>query len=142
AYQWDLLNFYIEKLKTGMPVQYVLGETEFCGLIFRVDQSVLIPRPETEELVEWIVKESAENSVILDIGTGSGCIAIALKYFMPQADVHACDVSLESLQTARKNAELNENQVNFFYVDVLEEHNTDNRYDVIVSNPPYIPYAE
>lgn len=142
AYQRDLLNFYLEKLKMGMPIQYVLGETEFCGLIFRVDQSVLIPRPETEELVEWVVKESADNSVILDIGTGSGCIAIALKSFMPQADVHACDVSLESLQTARKNAELNENQVSFFYMNILEEHSIDNRYDVIVSNPPYIPYAE
>lgn len=142
AYQRDLLNFYLEKLKTGMPVQYVLGETEFCGLIFRVDQSVLIPRPETEELVEWVVRESAVDSVILDIGTGSGCIAIALKYFMTQADVHACDVLLESLNTARKNAEMNKTRVDFFYMDVLDENNTDCRYDVIVSNPPYIPYAE
>jgi len=142
AYQWDLLNIYLEKLKTGMPVQYVLGETEFCGLSFRVDKSVLIPRPETEELVEWIVKETGINSMILDIGTGSGCIAIALKHFMPQAVVHACDVSLESLQTARVNAELNETQVDFFYMDILEESNIDNRYNVIVSNPPYIPYVE
>ncbi|MDD4489648.1 MAG: peptide chain release factor N(5)-glutamine methyltransferase, partial [Paludibacter sp.] len=142
AYQWDLLNIYLEKLKTGMPVQYVLGETEFCGLSFRVDKSVLIPRPETEELVEWIVKETGINSMILDIGTGSGCIAIALKHFMPQAVVYACDVSLESLQTARVNAELNETKVDFFYMDILEESNIDNRYNVIVSNPPYIPYVE
>lgn len=141
-YQRDLFNIYIEKLKTGMPVQYVLGETVFCGLNFKVDKSVLIPRPETEEMVEWIVNDVAVDSVMLDIGTGSGCIAIALKHFMPKAKVYGCDVDPDCLETARINARLNSLQIDFFQTDILKVSNITGRYHVIVSNPPYIPYAE
>jgi release factor glutamine methyltransferase len=133
---------YLEKLKNHMPIQYVLGETEFCGLNFNVDESVLIPRPETEELVEWIVKEASPNSKILDIGTGSGCIAISLKHFLPNSEVFACDISEESLHTAIKNAKQNNTDIHFFQADILKYSKSDVLYDVIVSNPPYIPVYE
>lgn len=141
-HQRELLNNYIEKLKNGMPVQYVLGETEFCGLHFKVDESVLIPRQETEELVEWVVKEANPRSMILDIGTGSGCIAVALKHLLPDAEVCACDISAESLKTARENAAINNADVHFFQTDILIEKNSERKYHIIISNPPYIPLQE
>lgn len=141
-YQRDMLEFYLEKLKKHMPVQYVLGETEFCGLDFVVNEAVLIPRQETEELVEWIVQEANPASVILDIGTGSGCIAISLKSFLPRTEVYACDISTEALNVARQNAIKNNQQVCFFEMDILKADHSDRRYHVIVSNPPYIPKGE
>ena len=141
-YQWNLLEFYLEKLKKQMPVQYVLGEAEFFGLDFIVNESVLIPRPETEELVGWIIEEVQPDAVMLDIGTGSGCIPISLKSNLPNADVYACDISSEALNVARLNAEKNNQQVTFFKMDILTETKADKKYHVIVSNPPYIPQQE
>jgi release factor glutamine methyltransferase len=140
--QRELLENYLQKLKNGMPVQYVLGETGFLGLTFKVDARVLIPRPETEELVEWILAEASENDNILDIGTGSGCIPVSLKYNLPNADISACDISEEALSCASENANLNNVHVNFFKLDILGEHDLNQTWDVIVSNPPYVPDAE
>lgn len=141
-HQRTLVEFYLEKLKNRMPIQYVLGETEFCGLDFVVDEAVLIPRPETEELVEWIVKEAIPSAVVLDIGTGSGCIAISLKSFIPEADVYASDISIEALKVAGKNAAHNHQEVCFFQQDILSEKTAERKYHVIVSNPPYVPKTE
>lgn len=141
-HQREFLNIYLDKLKCRMPVQYVLGETEFCGLNFQVDETVLIPRPETEELVAWIVQEVKPNSTVLDVGTGSGCIAISLKYFLPDSDMHACDIDEGALATARRNAEMTAQKVNFFKMDILQEVKSDRKYHIIVSNPPYIPMQE
>ncbi len=140
--QNDLLNIYIRELKMKRPIQYVLGYSEFCGLKFRVDERVLIPRPETEELVEWIVSESKPHSLILDIGTGSGCIPVSLKYLLPTSIVSACDISAEALKLAAINAAENQVDVFFFQCDVLADFAHEMKYDVIVSNPPYIPLAE
>ena len=125
-----------------MPIQYVLGETEFFGLHFTVNDAVLIPRPETEELVQWMVEEIKHDSLILDIGTGSGCIAIALKHFLPDADVYACDIDEDSLEVATMNAENLGLKINFFPCDILKAEKSDRKYHVIVSNPPYIPCSE
>jgi len=142
AEQRAILEIYVEKLKRGMPVQYVLGETEFCGLPFMVNEAVLIPRPETEELVQWMVQEIKPDSHILDIGTGSGCIAVALKHLLPDADVHACDIAVESLAVATNNADNLRLPVYFFQCDILKAEKSDRKYHVIVSNPPYIPQSE
>lgn len=144
------------ELKTHKPVQYVLGEAEFYGLKFRVDGSVLIPRPETEELVEHILKDAAAAIPadrpfrILDIGTGSGCIPIVLKARIGGARVFALDVSDASLATARYNAEVNRVQVHFFQADILAEQAEkiiadecgSAPFDIIVSNPPYVLAGE
>ena len=140
--QREFLNIYLEKLKCRMPVQYVLGETEFCGLNFQVDETVLIPRPETEELVAWIVQEAKPKSTVLDVGTGSGCIAISLKNFLPDSDMHACDNDEGALATACRNAEMTAQKVNFFKMDMLHDSASDRKYHIIVSNPPYIPMQE
>jgi len=135
---------FVEKLKKNTPIQYVLGETEFYGLRFAVDESVLIPRPETEELVEWI-KNDCKNSAslqILDVGTGSGCIAVSLKNELPFVEITAFDVSENTLETARKNAEQNDLQVDFQQIDILQENRFSQKWDIIVSNPPYIPEKE
>jgi release factor glutamine methyltransferase len=140
--QRKVLQNYVEKLKRGLPIQYVLGETEFFGLHFTVNDAVLIPRPETEELVQWMVEEIKHDSLILDIGTGSGCIAIALKHFLPDADVYACDIDEDSLEVATMNAENLGLKINFFPCDILKAEKSDRKYHVIVSNPPYIPCSE
>lgn len=142
--QRDLLNSFIEKLKIYTPVQYVLGQCEFMGLQFEVDPSVLIPRPETEELVEWILaSQNNTNSVsILDIGTGSGCIAVSLKHNLPKAFVTAYDLSYDALALARKNAAINEVTVDFRQQDILCPDDEKGEWEIIVSNPPYIPDAE
>ncbi len=135
---------FIEKLKKFIPIQYILGETEFYGLPFYVNESVLIPRPETEELVDWIQKENNKTKVysILDIGTGSGCIAISLKNEFKNACIDAFDISESALQTARTNSELNKTKINFSLVDILKVPIIDLKWDIIVSNPPYIPEKE
>jgi len=131
----------IMELKTGKPLQYVLGYTEFYGLRFVVNPATLIPRPETEELVEWILNsvDKTKSISILDIGTGSGCIPITLKKNLPHAHISAIDISHEALQTAKINAELNEVEIDFLEADILKDlqpitHNL----QLIVSNPPYV----
>jgi protein-(glutamine-N5) methyltransferase, release factor-specific len=138
--QQQKVESFIEKLKNFVPIQYILGETEFYGLMFSVNESVLIPRPETEELVDWIRSENtgASKLKILDIGTGSGCIAISLKYEFSDAIIEAFDISDEALATARANAVRNRLDVNFSKVDILECQHFTRKWDIIVSNPPYV----
>jgi release factor glutamine methyltransferase len=152
----------VKELKTGKPVQYILGFTEFYGLIMNVTPDVLIPRPETEELVKWIIDDHAcKSPVILDIGTGSGCIAIALKKNLLSSAVYACDISASALKIAQENASVNGVDIVFFQQDIsntdivkfAKEPGGDRaltqlapeanpEYDIIVSNPPYIPLRE
>jgi release factor glutamine methyltransferase len=142
----EKISGLLEELKTGRPVQYILGSTEFYGLNFLVNPATLIPRPETEELVEWIIEsqklkvKSQKLISILDIGTGSGCIAISLKKNLPDTDVTAIDISADALHTARQNAVINEVKVEFILDDIL---NTKfeieySNFEIIVSNPPYV----
>lgn len=134
----------LAELKKYKPIQYILGETEFCGLPFLVNENVLIPRPETEELVELILKNNQGNNSIkiLDIGTGSGCIPIALKNNLPNAEVYAIDVSDKALATAKKNAELNKVEIHFMLKNILETDDLEQSFDIIVSNPPYVRNLE
>ncbi|PIF62037.1 MULTISPECIES: peptide chain release factor N(5)-glutamine methyltransferase [unclassified Flavobacterium] len=144
-------NSILEQLKLEIPVQYLLGKTSFYGLDFEVNENVLIPRPETEELVEWILsnnriiqKSNPETSglKILDIGTGSGCIAISLAKNIPNAAVFAIDVSEKALATAKKNAEHNAVEVTFINQNILETEDLRQQFDIIVSNPPYVRNLE
>lgn len=135
----------LAQLKTSKPIQYVLGETEFYGRTFRVNPAVLIPRSETEELVKWVLDSvSIVNPSILDIGTGSGCIAISFKIELPEAEVFALDISADALALAQENAALHKAAVTFIEKDVLHMQPTDlaTTFDVVVSNPPYIALAE
>lgn len=133
------------ELQAQKPLQYILGQADFYGLKFKVDSRVLIPRPETEELVEWIL-ESLPNHAkrILDIGTGSGCIPITLKKKLPATELYGLDVSADALRLAQENAVLNQVKVNWLELDVLQEEEWRNLgfFDVIISNPPYIPHRE
>ena len=142
--EWD---YILDELLQGKPMQYVLGKCYFMGKEFLVDKNVLIPRPETEELVIWILNDWAqdkEGKSIFEIGTGSGCIPISLKAEWPEAQINACDVSLGALTVAQKNASHLEQDINFFEQNILDKslwhHLT--QYDIIVSNPPYIPVNE
>ena len=140
-------NAILEQLKNEIPVQYLLGETSFYGLDFEVNTNVLIPRPETEELVDWIIKsnqvdQNSKGLKILDIGTGSGCIAISLANYIPNAKVFAIDVSESALDTAKKNAESNKVEVTFTNKNILETVDLEQQYDIIVSNPPYVRNLE
>lgn len=132
------------ELAAGRPVQYVVGHTEFCGLTLRVREGVLIPRPETEELVGRIVAEHPDARRILDIGTGSGCIALALKQALPEAGVTAVDLSEQALEIARENGEATGLEVTFRQADALAgvEREVEGEFDVIVSNPPYVPQSD
>jgi len=142
--QRHVIENFIEKLKEYVPIQYILGETEFFGLPFHVNESVLIPRPETEELVDWIRNENDRNANpgILDIGTGSGCIAISLKHEFTNATVDAFDISEKALETAQNNATLNKLEVTFSKVDILNTPEMEQKWDIIVSNPPYVTELE
>lgn len=138
------LNAIMERLLQNEPVQYILNESWFCGLRFYVDENVLIPRPETEELVEWIIsncKFPVDELKILDIGSGSGCIPIALKRRIRKAEVWSCDVSAKALDIAKKNAVSLGTDVNFMQIDFLDKDqwHTLPSFDIIVSNPPYVP---
>ena len=137
----------VTQLKTEIPIQYLLGRTEFFGLPFTVNENVLIPRPETEELVDWIIKEEKKIErqkaiKILDIGTGSGCIAISLSKNIPNATVFAIDVSPEALRVAKSNAAENQVDVTFLERDILKTEDLLQQFDVIVSNPPYVRNLE
>ena len=140
----DVLDEMIRRLKKNEPIQYIIGIETFGGLTFEVNQDVLIPRPETRELVEWIAEDCQleDPCKILDIGTGSGCIAISLAKLLGQAEVEAWDVSEGALQVARRNAERNQVDVLFRKMDVLGDVPEGMLYDVIVSNPPYIAEKE
>ncbi|MCW3784856.1 peptide chain release factor N(5)-glutamine methyltransferase [Plebeiibacterium sediminum] len=129
----------LEKLKNHIPIQYIFGETEFYGLKFNVNPAVLIPRPETEELVHWIIEDcKTPDPEMLDIGTGSGCIPITLKKNIPDAKVKGWDISDEALTTARSNAALNNVMVDFCKQNALELKDVNEAFDIIVSNPPYV----
>lgn len=141
---FEKIEEIVSRLKNYEPIQYILGETDFYGLKLIVNPAVLIPRPETEELVQWIIKSNLPgNSKILDIGTGSGCIALAIKSQLKNAGVFGIDISEKALEVARQNAVKNNLEVGFFQNDILrwEEFECKN-YDVIVSNPPYIRESE
>ena len=168
----QFLRYGLEKLQQEIPIQHVTGTTDFFGLPFNVDKNVLIPRPETEELVEWILKETKDKRqktkdlTIIDIGTGSGCIAIALAKDLPHAKVSALDVSQEALNIAKQNAELNKVDIQFIQQDILSlldivipskakqsafskeitssqtPHKDELKFDIIVSNPPYVRVLE
>ena len=147
-------------LKNENPIQYIIGETEFYGLFFKVNKDVLIPRSETEELIDWILKEFNEKKElnILDIGTGSGCIAISLANHLPGANIYGIDISKEALQIAEQNAKLNNVKVNFLIQDILKMNVASSHsnlfmagpvmnslpmeFDIIVSNPPYVRELE
>ena len=147
-----------KRLQKEEPIQYILGKTEFYGLPFLVDKNTLIPRPETEELVAWVLQsiqdlkfknqdsDTTNNNVkplsILDIGTGTGCIPISFAKHQPNATISAIDVSNEALKIAKQNAILNNVEVNFIKKDILQTENLNELFDVIVSNPPYITGAE
>lgn len=140
----SLLNDIIKRLLQNEPIQYILGVETFCGLNFRVDKNVLIPRPETQELVEWILSDNKnlKDGRILDIGTGSGCIAITLAKNLPEVEVEAWDVSKGALQIASQNASDNGVRVHFVEQDVLTFIPQSACFDVMVSNPPYITEVE
>ena len=142
----DKLNEYLKELLKHTPVQYVLNEAWFYKRKFFVDENVLIPRPETEELVEWIIEDirDNENFEIMDIGTGSGCISISLKKELQNINVTAIDVSEKALLVAKKNAKELNADIDFKLIDFLDADQLSSllKYDIIVSNPPYIPIAE
>jgi release factor glutamine methyltransferase len=139
-----LISEIVNRLKEYEPIQYILGETEFFGLKLKVNPAVLIPRPETEELVQWISETALKpGSAAIDMGTGSGCIALGLKKLFPESQVSAVDYSNKTLETARENAALNSLNVSFFLADILnwENYHWEN-YRLIVSNPPYVRESE
>ena len=153
----NLLQSATKQLEQEVPLQYIIGKTEFYGLPFVVNKHVLIPRPETEELVACVVSESSRFKTfntstkqttdkkqlkILDIGTGSGCIPISLKKQLPFAKISAIDISKEALTVAKKNAVLNNVDIHFILQDILKTVALDQHYDIIISNPPYVRELE
>ncbi|MBQ2126622.1 MAG: peptide chain release factor N(5)-glutamine methyltransferase [Bacteroidaceae bacterium] len=140
--QQSLLDNAIERLKKQEPIQYILGYSDFCGLRFKVTPATLIPRPETSELVEWVASEATDKERILDIGTGSGCIAVSLAHKIPQSKVTAWDISHDALDVATENSKANSCAVEFEQVDILAYEPTGELFEIIVSNPPYIKENE
>jgi release factor glutamine methyltransferase len=142
----DLIYFRkaLANLKNNIPIQYILGEATFYGLTFKVNNTVLIPRPETEELADWIINDSKKKTQvkILDIGTGSGCIAIALAKNLPNAEIFAIDISAKALETAKLNSTTNKVSVHFIESDILSLNKLPHTFDIIVSNPPYVRELE
>lgn len=135
----------LSKLKLQVPIQYIIGKTHFMDLDFVVNKNVLIPRPETEELVRWVLDDFStvkSDLKILDIGTGSGCIAVSLAKNLPKAKVYAIDVSEEALAVAKETAKLNGVEIYFINADILEVNDLDDKFDIIVSNPPYVRMLE
>lgn len=136
-------NTILADLQQEKPIQYITGEAWFYGLRFEVNENTLIPRPETEELVEWIlnspiITQQPTPFTILDIGTGTGCIPISLKANLPQANVSAIDVSEKALEVAKRNAASNKVEINFILTNILEVEDFNQHFDIIVSNPPYV----
>lgn len=140
--QATLLDNAISRLAQHEPIQYILGYSDFCGLRFAVTPATLIPRPETSELVEWITADTTGSASILDIGTGSGCIAISLASKLKRANVNAWDISSEALAVAQRNNRSNGTGVTFSRVDILNHTPQGEKFDIIVSNPPYIKELE
>lgn len=151
--QLEAIDSITERLKNNEPVQHVLGEAWFAGMKFKVNKNVLIPRPETEELVDWVIKESQKSNPdnyrdksqnILDVGTGTGCIPITLKKKLPHAAVSAIDVCSEALFIATENAIEHHTEVEFILLDFLDEEKWQQlgQFDIIVSNPPYVKQSE
>lgn len=146
----DRIKKVIQRLRNEEPIQYIFGSTEFYGLLFNVSTDTLIPRPETEELVEWIIETVKQDEYlsslselrILDIGTGTGCIAITLTKLIPSANTTAVDISKNALTVAESNSALNEVNVHFVISNVLELSSLENEFDIIVSNPPYVRNSE
>lgn len=136
------LDAALTRLAQGEPLQYVIGSIPFCGLKFSVDSRVLIPRPETAELVEWVTRDAAANGSLLDIGTGSGCIAVTLAHNLPNWKVQGWDISEGALEVACGNSRLNGTDVEFRKVDILNAPELGRCFDVIVSNPPYVLESE
>ena len=139
--QESLLESALKRLADGEPLQYVIGSTPFCGLNYRVDSRVLIPRPETAELVDWVAQDAAQTGSLLDVGTGSGCIAISLAHRLKGWKVQGWDISEGALEVARENSRLNGTAVEFRKVDILNA-SEGGKFDVIVSNPPYVMESE
>ncbi len=141
-----MIHDCLNRLKKSEPIQYILGEADFYGLTLKVNRNTLIPRPETEELVDWIIKDAKKDKdtpiSIIDLGTGSGCIALALSKNLEQADVSAWDVSEGALRVARKNARDLHCKILFEREDMLELPDREKEFDIIVSNPPYVRYSE
>ena len=133
----------LEKLSKNIPVQYITGQVNFCNLLIKVNPKVLIPRPETEELVHLVLNNHKEDSLkeILDVGTGSGCIIIALKKTLPNTNCTAIDISKDAVRTAKANSVLNKVEIDFINKDILKYENEEKSWDIIVSNPPYIPIS-
>ena len=143
--QIETIELYATQLLSGKPIQYILGKAWFMGVEYTVNEHVLIPRPETEELIEWVVDYAniiAKPLQLLDIGTGSGCIAVSLKKALPQCSVSGLDISVEALDVAKKNASHLNTTVEWIQQDILNNILLPITYDVIVSNPPYIPIRE
>lgn len=145
----SILKEALERLKKEVPIQYIIGKTEFYGLQFFVDKNTLIPRPETEELVEWVLKEIKSLKLdvkqqisILDIGTGSGCIPVSIAKNLSNANITAIDVSPKALNVANNNAKINNVAVNFIETDILKVEELPQKYDIIISNPPYVRELE
>ena len=139
------IDMAIDELQNHKPIQYILGETFFCNLPFLVDESVLIPRPETEELVQWILENPPQHSTIIDICTGSGCIAVSLANYIENSQVYAIDISDKALEMAKENAILNHANINFSQKDILSStfnNDINIQFDIIVSNPPYVRKSE
>ena len=139
----DRLKSSLTELKKNKPIQYITGKTEFYGCQIKVTPDVLIPRPETEELVKWVIEETNDPADIIDFGTGSGCIAIALGKLLPFSNIDAVDHSTKALELARENAARNGvNNIHFYPFDITDPSGISKLYDIIVSNPPYIPEKE
>ena len=135
------LDDAIKRYNAGEPVQYIVGDVDFYGNTIKVDKRVLIPRRETEELIEKTLKRiNSEEIDIVDLGTGSGCIAITLKKKLPNSNITAIDISKSALELAKENAHLNDVKIDFYENNMLD--NIDKKYDLIISNPPYIPHDE
>ena len=140
-------NAILSQLQQEKPIQYITGEAWFYGLQFEVNENTLIPRPETEELVEWIIesqksKVQSQKLEILDIGTGTGCIPISLKANLLQANVSAIDISEKALEVAKRNVASNKVEINFIQTNILEVEDLNQFFDIIVSNPPYVRNLE
>lgn len=144
ALQFPDLDGVINDIRAWRPVQYIIGTAEFAGMDFEVSDAVLIPRPETEELVDWIASEVGDSASILDVGTGSGCIAIALSRAVSGSSVWALDISAEALAVARRNGAKYAPDVRFVEGDALSDFSAlfAEKFDIVVSNPPYIPDSD